>query len=162
NTSLQERELALRVGGEVLHVTWGDVGAEIDVLETMRVAREIGHQGGVIRRLEEAHAARRGEGDVPLVMRTRRIQATQLLRKLAPRGGRAPIAARLDLAQRQKIADVPGQRLDVEASVDAIEEAIATGSPLAELALEPVQARVTLDQLARVDVEKIVASWETK
>lgn len=161
NEALQGTELTLLVDGQAIPATWAELGVEIDVLETMRVAKEIGHRGGVVQRLREAHAARKGEIDVPLVVRTSGIVATQLLKKLAPSVEKAPVDARLDIANRLKIPDVPGRRLDVAASVQAIDEAIASGAPYAELAVELVEARVTLDQLARVEVEKVVSTWET-
>lgn len=161
NEALQDTELTLLVDGQAIPATWAELGVAIDVLETMRVAREIGHRGGVVQRLQEAHAARKGEIDVPLVVHTSGIVATQLLKKLAPSVEKAPVDARLDIANRLKVPDVPGRRLDVAASVQAIDEAIASGSPYAELAVELVEARVTLDQLARVEVDKVVSTWET-
>lgn len=161
NEAIGERELALLVDGRTIPVTYAELGVEIDVLETMNVARIIGHEGGVVRRFQEAQAARRGEIDVPLVLHKSRIQVTQALRALAPSVKRAPVDARLDIARRQKIHDVPGQKLDAEASIEAVLSAIDAGAPYAELVLEPVEARVTLDQLARVDVEKVVATYET-
>jgi vancomycin resistance protein YoaR len=162
NDALKARELALLIDGEVVHVTWGELGAEVDVLATMRAAEAFGHRGGPLQRLREAHAARRGAIDVPLVVRTSTVATTRLLRALAPSVERAPVDARLDVARRQKVHDVPGRRLDVDGAVTAIEEAVAAGALYAELPIELVEARVTVDQLARVDVAKVVAAWETK
>jgi len=160
--TLGERELSLLLGDEVVTTTYAELGVEIDIAETLRVASLIGHEGSLTDRVRAARAAKRGEIDIPLVHRVSRITAGQLLKTLAPRADRAPVDARVDIANRTKIPDVAGARLDVEASLDAIDDAVAAGEPAARLVIAPVLAKVTLDDLVRVDVSKVVAMRETK
>ncbi len=156
------REVTLLAGELVVPTTYGELGVEIDVAETLRTAGEIGHQGSLVDRVRAARAAKRGEIDIPIVYGVSRISALQLLKKLAPRVERAAIDARVDIANRRKIPDVAGTRLDVDGALAAIERAVAAGDTAIELPVAPILARVTLDDLVNVDISKTVAMRETK
>lgn len=160
--ALGAREVTLVVGSLFVPTTYAELGVEIDIAETMRAASAVGHEGGLAERLRAAQAAKRGDIDIPIVYRVSRITAAQVVRKLAPQVERAAIDARVDIANRRKIPEVSGARLEVDPSVDAIERAVAAGETAIELSLAPVLAKVTLDDLVRVDISKVVAMRETK
>jgi vancomycin resistance protein YoaR len=156
-----ERVVHLRSGQQLFDATLADVGVALDVRATLLDASRVGHRGSVVRRLREAYDAYKGRIDVPLAWRLDRARATKYLQELAPALYRAPIDARLDLGARAKIPDVPGQELDVEASLERLSKGTHDDEETIELATRPVPAMVALDDLARVEVGKVVSAHET-
>lgn len=141
--------------------TLGEAGVEIDVDATLAQARPIAHQGSVFRRLREAERARRGEIDVPLVWSVDPARARALLATFAPAVARAPVDARIDLAKHAKIPDVPGAALDVEASLAELVKGAHEDEEIIPLIVRSTDAKVTVADLARVDVERVVSAFET-
>ncbi|MCC6556724.1 MAG: VanW family protein, partial [Polyangiaceae bacterium] len=155
------RIVRLRDEDRVFEVTLGEAGVEIDVEATLEQARRIGHEGPLIRRLKEAARARRGEVEVPLAWRVDEARARELLATIAPRVRRAAVDARLDMARKEKVADVPGRELDVAASIEALRAAAHEDEETVDLVTRHVSAAVTLADLTRVDVTRVVSSFET-
>jgi vancomycin resistance protein YoaR len=85
--------------------------------------------------------------------------AEQTLTRLAARLDRAPENAVLDMKRHLRVADKPGRRLDIAATVQRLLDSLDTDS--VELVFETVPARVTLAQLAPVDVSLVLSSFET-
>ncbi|UQA55304.1 VanW family protein [Polyangium aurulentum] len=154
-------EVRFHHGGEIIAATLGQVGVELDVHRSLERASEIGHTGSFSRRMREASAARRGEIDVPLVFFVDERKARAFFEGIAPLFARAPVDARLDLAQKQKTPDEPGRELDVEASLAALKEAALEDGVVVPLVTRRVPAKVTLVDLVAVDVSKVVSSFET-
>lgn len=165
---LRERRDALRSRVVRLHhdeievpATLAEVGVEVDVEATLARAALVGHEGSWARRLREARRARRGEIDVPLVWSFDEERARAFFNDLAPRIHRAPVDARLDLANRRKIPEQPGRELDVERSIEALRAGRYDEDERVELATRSVAPAVTVADLVDVDVSRIVASFET-
>jgi vancomycin resistance protein YoaR len=157
----EERIVRFRAGDRTFETTLGTAGATLDVAATLEHAETIAHEGPLRRRLDEAARARRGEIDVPLVWFVDEGRARALLSTYAPALARAPVDARLDLAKHAKVPDVPGRELDVEASIAALARGTHDDEEAIELSVRAVPASVSLDDLARVDVEKVASSYET-
>jgi vancomycin resistance protein YoaR len=141
--------------------TLGDAGVEIDVAATLERAAQIGHKGPWQRRIREAHRARQGKIDVPLVWSIDEDRAKALFATYAPALARAPLSARLDLDKHAKIPDAPGRELSVEASLAVLRAAAHDDDEALPLVTRAVAAKVTLDDLSRVDITKVVAASET-
>jgi len=139
----------------------GEAGVEIDVEATLDRAARVGHKGTLLRRLRESEKARRGELDVPLAWFVDEKRARALLERYAGALYRAPVDARLDLSRHLRIPDVPGRRLDVEASLAELRRATHDDEETVELITHEVSAAVTVADLTRVDIEKVVSSFET-
>jgi vancomycin resistance protein YoaR len=157
----RSRIVRLHHEGRVFEATLGEAGVEIDVAATLAEARKIGHDGPLLRRLREAARARRGEIDVPLVWHVDEAKAQALLERLAPELRRAPVDARVDMERREKIPDRPGRELDVAGSIAALREGTHEDEEAIELATRHVSAAVTLVDLTRVDISRVVSSYET-
>jgi vancomycin resistance protein YoaR len=155
------RRVRLRAGDQVFEATLGAAGVSIDVAATLGRAEAIGHEGPLRRRLAEAANARRGLVEVPLAWLTDEAQARALLSTFAPFVARPATDARLDLEKHAKIPDIPGQELDVDASLAALVRGSHEDEEMIELVVRPVSARFTLEELARVDVSKIASAFET-
>jgi vancomycin resistance protein YoaR len=160
-----ERRVILRDhdhGDEQLYAyTFDELGLEVDVEATIESAKRIGHEGSWARRLSETQAARRGDVDVPLVFHVVTPRAEQLLEGLAPSLERAPEDARIDLAKKTKIPDVVGRALDVPATLAAIRASSFDDGMVVDLVTKPVKAKVVVEDLTAVDVEKVTSAFET-
>ncbi len=161
NEQVRERVVHLRHEDQIFDATLAEAGIEIDIGKTIAAAAAVGRSGSIRDRVREAARARRGEIDVPLVWRIHADQARALLERVAPSVARAPVDARLDLASRAKIPDQPGRALDVEASLEQLLAGRHDDEETIDLLTKRVPAHVTVDDLIRVDVGRVVASFET-
>ena len=159
--TMRARIVHFRGDDQVFDATLGELGVSVDVAATIERAEIVGHQGTLLRRLRESERARRGDIDVPLVWHTDRSKARALLERLAAQLRRAPVDARLDLANRAKIPDVFGRELDIESTIDKLVAARHTDEETIDLSMRSVRASVTVDDLVRVEVDKVLSSYET-
>lgn len=156
------RTVWLRHGERSIRTTLGALGVSIDVEATLARAREVGHDGPLLRRLKEARRARRGLIDVPLVWALDEAKARAFLEEqIAPAVFRIPADARVDLENHLKIPDQAGQELDVERTLEAIRKGEHEDEESVEIAVRYRPAQVTLEDLTRVEVSKVVAAFET-
>ncbi|AUX24387.1 vancomycin resistance protein [Sorangium cellulosum] len=160
--ALRERVVRLHHDDVALTATLGEAGVEVDVAATLAAAERVGHEGPWLRRIREARRARRGEIDVPLVWSLDEQRARALFERLAPQVYRAPVDARLDLANRRKIPEQPGRELDIEASIEALRAGSHDEEEVVTLAVRPIAPAVVVSDLVNVDVSKVVAVYETK
>jgi vancomycin resistance protein YoaR len=160
--ALRARLVHFRLDDLDLPATLGEAGVEIDVEATLARAQRVAHEGPLLSRMREARRARRGAIDVPLVWSLDEQRARALFQRLAPAVYRAPVDARLDLAQRQKVPEREGRALDVEGSLAALRSGAHEDEETVELAARPLSAAVGVADLVRVDVSKVVASYETR
>ncbi|MEZ4301426.1 MAG: VanW family protein [Polyangiaceae bacterium] len=158
---LAHRKVHLRHETEIIDATLGELGVTIDVVGTLEAAEKVGHEGSVIRRVLEGRKARRGEIQVPLAFHVDREKAAAYLGKISGRFYREPVDARLDLANRKRILDEDGQALDVERSIDAIAAGRHDDEETITLAMKRVPAGVTANDIANVDIEHVLSSYQT-
>jgi vancomycin resistance protein YoaR len=158
--ALLTREVIVSDGEGYARVPLGELGVELDVGAMMRVVRSRAEAppGQIFNVLL---AAREGEIDVPLEFRVDHAKAEMYLAKLAPSVQKAPINARLDLMSHERINDVPGAELDVEATISRLEGLPHNEGDVLSLATRPVKAPFTSADIANVDVSKVLSAWET-
>ncbi len=158
-----QQRVVLRYAEHESELTYADLGIDVDVAATLQAASAVGHTGSLVDRIKEARRARRGEIDVPLSYLWSEPKVRAHLEKLAERVRKEPHDAKLDIKSRSKIPDVPGRELDIELSLGAFEQADFSGvnGAVIDLSISPKRAKVTLADLANVDVEKTVSSHET-
>ncbi|MEZ4440746.1 MAG: VanW family protein [Polyangiaceae bacterium] len=158
---LKARPVELRHGELRFETTFGELGIGLDLEATLAEVQAVGHQGSAVRRLSQARAARRGEIDVAYRYTVDHHIARAHLARYASALAREPVNAEIDLEGHRKIPDVPGQELDVDATLAALVEGAGGESPL-PLVSRLVDAEVTLHDLGDIDVSKVLASFETK
>ena len=162
SAALKKRVVHLRHGDEIIDTTLGDLGVAIDVNSTLEAAEKIGHEGSLVRRIRDGQRARRGEIEVPLVYWVDREKARGFLSKIADRFYKAPVDAKLDVENKKRIVEKDGEALDVEGTIDVIASAHhVDAEETIDLLIKLVQANVTTNDLANVDIEKVVSSYET-
>lgn len=158
---LKKRTVHLRHESDVTDTTLGDLGVSIDVNATLERAGEVAHSGSWIRRMRDGSRAKRGEIDVPLVFFVDRERARAFLGTLADRFYSAPVDARLDMEHKKRILDKDGQLLDVERSIDAIAAGHHDDEETIDLVMKPLRAQVTVNDIANVDIERVLSVYET-
>lgn len=161
--TVQSERLVLRAGEYSEELTYADLGVDLDLAATQEAALAVGHRGSLLERIREARAARRGEIDVPLVYRVDQAKARTALERIAKIVHKDPVEARLDISHKQKHPDVPGRDLDLEGALETVLAADYSGvyGAVIDLPTTPVRAKVTMLDLASVDVEKVLSSHET-
>lgn len=159
--AMRDRLVRFRSDGELTAMKLGDVGVTIDVPATLAAAEQVGHEGSTWRRFREARQARRGAIDVPLVWKVDEAKAREALATFGPALYRAPIDARLDLTQHARWPDEPGRELDVEATLAELIKGTHEDEEVIDLLTRRVRAKVTAEQLTAVNIEKVVAAYET-
>lgn len=157
-----DARVVLLDGLEVHETTLGELGVEIDVAGTMAAALRPGRVGSFSERARSLLIARAGYLDVPLVYSLDVRRAEVGLRPVAERVRRAPVDAHLDLRGHRRVPDVPGVELDVEATMASVLRGVLEGHDTFFLETRPVEAEVTLEDLAAVDVSKVAASFDTR
>jgi vancomycin resistance protein YoaR len=88
-------------------------------------------------------------------------EARGFLERLARRLHREPVNARLDIGGHRRVHEAPGRELDVGESLRAIESGERRDLAHFELRFFPVEPAVRSDELAKVDVERVLSSFET-
>jgi vancomycin resistance protein YoaR len=161
--ALLEREIYLDLpdGDGNIKTSFGALGIELDVAETMRRVREHASAGGIGARLYRAKNARAGHEDVPLAWSFDRVRAAATLATFAADVKRAPVDARLDLVGHRRIDDVPGRALDVAGTLELLQDSERDEHTIVPLWTRDVPAAVTSEALAAVDVSKVLGAFDT-
>ncbi len=154
-------EAFLRAHGESLRVERAELGIELDVDGTEQRVLSHATRGTLAARLARAHGAREGTVELPFELSFDRARARRTLEQLTEVVRRAPVDARLDMEQHQKVPDVDGAELDIDATLTAIELGERGELPVFDVVLRPVPARVTLAMLTEVDIGAVLGAYET-
>ncbi|HEY4122296.1 MAG TPA: VanW family protein [Byssovorax sp.] len=161
DAEVRARPVHFRFDDRVFDATLGEAGVSLDVAATMQAAEAVAHTGSFSARMSATRAARRGEIDVPLVYAFDEADAAKALEAIAPSLAKAPVDATIDLDAHDRTPDVPGQALDVATSARIFAEASREPGKVVDVVVRPVRAKVTADDLGRVDVTKVVSAFET-
>ena len=157
----RSRTVRFAHGDRIFETTLDAAGVTIDVAGTLAAAEAVGKKGSFLSRFHESERARKGEIEVPLVWTVDEAKAKALLVTFADRLARAPIDAKLDLVKHLKIPEIDGQALDVEASLTSLKGGSHDDDEKVDLIVHRVAAKVSVDDVSRVDIEKVVSVYET-
>jgi vancomycin resistance protein YoaR len=164
--SARARTVRLRHGTEAFELALGDVGVRIDPERTGSEVHAVAHRGSWLTRLSEARRARRGEVARRIVYTADRVLVRERLRGFTEGFDKAPLDASIDLEKHARTPDVPGRKLDVDATIQRFFEhldALASGDETEfELIVENTPAAVGLAELQDIDVSKVLGTYETR
>jgi vancomycin resistance protein YoaR len=157
--------LVVREGDQmrpVVEATLAELGVLVDVDAVTLRALRVGRTDDPLTRAHLADRARRGDIDVPLEPT---VDPRAVIDRLLPMKedlDAPPVAARLDLEHHEIVDEKDGRALDLDGAVDAIARA-ALDPAVVEIPLPfvPVRPPVTRASLARIDISKVLASFET-
>lgn len=155
------RPVRFRHDDQLFDSTLGAAGVTIDVEGTLAQAERVGHEGSIADRLRAAAAARRGEIEIPLRWKIDAEKAKALFATFAPAVHLAPVDARIDLDAHLRVPDVLGHELDPDATLAELENGTHAEDEVISVITRRLRAKVTSEALTSVDIEKIVASYET-
>ena len=88
-------------------------------------------------------------------------KARALLATFAPSVAKDPVDAQIDLTKHTRTLDEPGRVLDVDASLARLRAGAHEDGEMIDLVTHRVSAKITLDQLTPVNIEKVVSAYET-
>jgi vancomycin resistance protein YoaR len=156
-----QREVRLDAGDSQLTAHFADLGISLDTAAAKQELLDLAELGTLSERFGRALQARRGQLQVVAPLHFDTAQAERFLSGLAPGLLRESQDARVDLENHQKIPDVPGRTLDVATTLQRLRALVGEGQSTLSLAFQSQPANTTLDDLVRVDVSKVLASYET-
>jgi vancomycin resistance protein YoaR len=157
--------LVVREGDAVRTVVEGslaELGVSVDADAVTVRALRVGRTDDVLTRARAADRARRGDVDVPLEPA---MDGRALMTRLVPLKedlDSPPVPARLDLEHHGIVDEIDGRALDLDGAVDRVAGAAIDPSVVEiELPFVPVRPAVTRASLARIDISKVLATFET-
>lgn len=157
----RSRTVRFRHEDRLFEATLDAAGVTIDVPGTLAAMAKVGHIGSFSSRFRESEQARKGLIEVPLVWTVDEAKARALFATFAQSLERAPVDARLDLVKHVKIADIDGQSLDLDASLASLKGGAHDDDEMIDLIVHRTAAKVSVDDVSRVDIEKVVSAYET-
>jgi vancomycin resistance protein YoaR len=160
---IEQRSVRLRIPGTdgTLERTLGELGVRLEVAEVARRASAVGRHGSLPIRLDQLRGARRGEIDVPLAVRVDPERLARVLVPLKEDTDQAPVPARLKLATRTIVPHVPGQYLDFDGTLRALELAALSPDSELEAARVALAPDVDTELLRSTNVDVVLARFET-
>jgi vancomycin resistance protein YoaR len=146
----------------LLETTLGELGVTVDVDAVVSRSLRLGRDGDLLTRAQLADRARRGELDVPLEPELDPRAMVERLVPLKEDLDTTAVPARLDLERHEIVPERDGRALDPDAASDLVARAALDPSVQEiELPFVPVQSAVTRASLARIDISKVIASFQT-
>lgn len=143
-------------GGEDIVRTRAGFGATVD-LEALRArVRQASETTSVMRRRAD------GRLEVPVPVSVDERAVFELLADLKDRFDRAPVDARVNPRTSEVVPHVNGRTLHVHATLDAVWDALQDGSRRARAVVEERPVRRTADELAELDLDHVLGSYETR
>jgi vancomycin resistance protein YoaR len=164
---LLARTVVLRHGDEELvRVTLGELGVEIDVDRAAAELRAVGREGGLQERLDEAYQARQGQVAVSLPFSVALDPLAERLVAAKERLDKKALSARWDFAAGAPKAHAEGELIDVPAAVAAIAQAIQAGAIEAgavdmQVPLVTLAPAATTGAVAAMDRSVVLSRFET-
>jgi vancomycin resistance protein YoaR len=149
-------------GHEVTRVSLAELGATIDVHKLAERLDQVGREGDLFARLDDALLARRGQVDVPVPIALPIEALAGLLDRFKEEHDDLGRGSKLDLSSRQPTAHVPGRFLDVYAAAASLERAIDSDRSDIDLPSYEILPRASSDVVAQIDISHVVSSYETR
>ncbi len=155
-----EAPLTVVVGPSRIEGTRGSLGGRIDEARlAARIARAL-DPGSLAARYHESHHGG-APLDVPLDPTLEPSVLLAQLDALREQVDTAPREARIDPRSGRVSRERTGQRLDVHATLDRVEEALAAGAPSVDAVLVTTAPRHTATELEAVRIDGLLGFYET-
>lgn len=140
----------------------GVLGAQLDTARLTQLVRDAGDATSPLRRVWRARSADAESRTFPVPLRLDVDEALPILLRLKDEFDRVPVNARLDLESRQVQPEVVGRKLDVDATLEAIDAALARGEVSAEVRFLELPPERRAEQLAGVRFDHVLGYFETR
>ena len=162
--------ITLPNGGEKVVLTREQLGVRVDGERLAALLAQARAPRSAMRRTYAMKypAGRGGKGEpppalaLPLPASVDGKRATIALLAVKDDFDRSPVNARLDLAEKKVLPDVPGRRVDVHATTSRLEAAVTKRETSIEAVAESVPAMRTAAQIESVQWGDVIGWFETK
>ena len=155
------REAYLGAPEGVEAARFGDLGLELDVDSTLVALLHALPRPSTKERFLGLFRAEPEPPVVPVSFELDTGRAREWLTRLGERLHKDPVNARLDLRGHRRVQAAPGRDLDVGATLAQIEHGERRDLARFELAFLPVEPGVKSEELAAVDVQRVLSTFET-
>jgi vancomycin resistance protein YoaR len=155
------RRAVLLTESGAFETSFADLGLTLDTEQTARTVRQSSPPASLFACLRERVHPSPARYDVPLSFHFDSERAAVYLASFAPSLQRDPVNARLDLSAHARVVDVPGQELDLTATLLELSRGEREDGAVFEVFTRPIAAQVTSDMLRAVDVSRVLSSYDT-
>jgi vancomycin resistance protein YoaR len=140
-------------------LSFGRLGVQIDKVRLAALVRDARDRTSPLCRTLRAAGQNRVVLPVPLVLDPSRT--TQAVLAMKDEFDKAPADARLDLDKRALLHEVEGRKLDIDATLRGIEDALAAGKSSVSLAFVGKKPKRLAKDLGHVSVDSVLGFFET-
>lgn len=156
----QEEAIVLRAGEQHLRFSWAALGKGFDITLTVDAAYAQGREGsGFARWIRPLHLRFAGREIAPVTVPADPARARAAVERMADAIYLAPVEVRLEItpAGVRGRPGQAGQRLDVDASIEAVQAALAEGKASVELPVISVSPRLAEPEPAHSQAQALLA-----
>ncbi len=142
----------------------GALGARIDTARLTQLVRDAEDSTSPLRRVWKSHdadATGAGARTFPVPVHLDLHEALPVLLRLKDELDRVPVDARLDLEKREVRPEVLGLELDVDATLEAMDAALARGELSTSARFVELEPRRRAKELGAVDFSRVLGFFET-
>jgi vancomycin resistance protein YoaR len=156
-----QAEVTLVGPGIESRTTWAALGAEVDIDSLSRILVGAAGAGSALVRYNRAEAPKPGTAILPLPVSLVSGAAVESLIAVKEMIDRKPRNARFDFAAERVVPEEEGRALDVYATLERLDRALAEGAPRVEMAVTVVKAKVLRADLEGIEVGEVAGFYET-
>lgn len=147
--------------GKRREIQLGELGAEIDKVRLSELVRSSADRTSAMLRLWRA-GEQLGPLALPVPITLNPARAVPALRALKDELDRPPVDARLDLEARKLVPETNGRLLDIDASLQAIEDALLAGQRRVRLVFHERKPKRVAAELGNVAFDEVLGYFETR
>jgi vancomycin resistance protein YoaR len=143
--------------------TRADLGARVDLSRIASLVADVRNPESALRRAHaELAKAKPFAIDLPMPVMTDDKRALSAMMDIKDTLDKAPVDARLDLVHKRVLADEPGRRMDVYATLANLDAAFLRGDPKVSAIVTSLPATRTADSIKNVEIDDVLGYFETK
>jgi vancomycin resistance protein YoaR len=152
----------LTLEGREQRVSFGDLGVELDKGRLGQLLRDVVDPTSPLSRWRRRQGVPQSDPlALPVPIRIDSARLVPLLQSIKDQQDRVPVGARLDLERRSVVPSHDGLRVDIDASVRAIERALSKGEVQTEIVSQAVAPDRRTEDLNDVRFDHILGMFET-
>lgn len=153
--------LHLEVPGDAKRrFSFGKLGVRIDKVRLANLVRDARDPTSPLRRTLRRRGSR-GPIDLPVPLVIDPDEALPVLLDLKDQYDRVPRDARIDLAKKKLVPEIDGRLLDVDRTLDNLEQTLQRGARTVPIAFEARPAARRAADLGQVELDEVLGYFET-
>jgi vancomycin resistance protein YoaR len=141
--------------------SWAELGAEVDIDSLGRILTDAANAKSALARYNREESETPGTARVPLPLSLVSGAAVESLVAMKEMIDRKASNARFDFAKASVVPEQSGRSLDVYATLEKLDAALASGASRVEMAVRVVPASVLRRDLEGIEVGEVAGFYET-